>query len=125
MNGNCAVPILPISPLVSRHREFLDAYLPVLGAKGSNISIGRTPVTESEWAKFTGKEVAHDKARFPVTNVSVKDAAHSTRNAPNVVPRRVSSLEKPLPAIPTSPSASFAKTVDIGRVSANLSCRDQ
>ena len=55
-------------------RDKTDAYLPVLGAKGSNVSIGRTPVTESEWAKFSGKEVTHDKARFPVTNISVKDA---------------------------------------------------
>ena len=68
-------------------RDMKDAYLPVLGAKGSNISIGRTPVTESEWAKFTGKEVAHDKARLPVTNVSVKDAeeycAWLTKNDPD------------------------------------------
>ena len=55
-------------------RDRTDAYLPILGAKGSNVTIGRIPVTEAEWAKFTGKEVAQDKARLPVTNVSVKDA---------------------------------------------------
>ena len=55
-------------------RDRTDAYLPVLGAKGKNVSIGRTPVTEAEWAKFTGKAVAPEKARLPVTNVSVKDA---------------------------------------------------
>ena len=55
-------------------RDRTDAYLPVLGAKGKNVSIGRTPVTEAEWAKFTGKTVAPEKARLPVTNVSVKDA---------------------------------------------------
>ena len=54
-------------------RDRTDAYLPVLGAKGKNVSIGRTPVTEAEWAKFTGKPVAPEKARHPVTNVSVKD----------------------------------------------------
>jgi hypothetical protein len=36
-------------------RDRTDAYLPVLGAKGNNVSIGRTPVTEAEWANFTGK----------------------------------------------------------------------
>ena len=55
-------------------RDRTDAYLPVLGAKGKNVSIGRTPVTEAEWAKFTGKPVAPEKARLPITKVSVKDA---------------------------------------------------
>ena len=55
-------------------RDRTDAYLPVLGAKGNNVSIGRTPVTEAEWSKFTGKTVASEKARLPVTNVSAKDA---------------------------------------------------
>ena len=55
-------------------RDSTDAYLPVLGAKGKNVSIGRTPVTEAEWAKFTGKPVAPEKARLPITKVSVKDA---------------------------------------------------
>ena len=55
-------------------RDKADAYLPVLGAKGNNVSIGRTPVTEAEWAKFTGKPVASDRARLPVSNVSAKDA---------------------------------------------------
>ena len=55
-------------------RDRTDAYLPVLGAKGKNVSIGRTPVTEAEWAKFTGKAVAPEKARLPITKVSVKDA---------------------------------------------------
>ena len=55
-------------------RDRTDDYLPVLGAKGHNVSIGRTPVTEAEWAKFMGKKVAPEKARQPVTNVSLKDA---------------------------------------------------
>ena len=67
-------------------RDRQDAYLPVLGAKGNNVSIGRTPVTEAEWAKFTGKPVAPEKARLPVTNVSAKDAerycAWLTKNDP-------------------------------------------
>ena len=67
-------------------RDSTDAYLPVLGAKGNNVSIGRTPVTEAEWAKFTGKPVAPEKARLPVTNVSAKDAerycAWLTKNDP-------------------------------------------
>ena len=54
-------------------RDSTDAYLPVLGAKGKNVSIGRTPVTEAEWAKFTGKPAAPEKARLPITKVSVKD----------------------------------------------------
>ena len=67
-------------------RDRADAYLPVLGAKGKNVSIGRTPVTEAEWAKFTGKTVVSEKARLPITNVSVKDAerycAWLTKNDP-------------------------------------------
>ena len=55
-------------------RDRTDAYLPVLGAKGKNVSIGRVPVTEMEWAEFTGKSALPGKARFPVTKVSVKDA---------------------------------------------------
>ena len=55
-------------------RDRTDAYLPVLGAKGNNVSIGRTPVTEAEWAKFTGKPVAPGKDRLPVTNISIQDA---------------------------------------------------
>ena len=67
-------------------RDSTDAYLPVLGAKGKNVSIGRTPVTEADWAKFTGKPVAPEKARLPITKVSVKDAerycAWLTKNDP-------------------------------------------
>ena len=55
-------------------RDKADDYLPVLGAKGSNVSIGRTPVTEADWAKFVGNSVASGKERMPVTGVSVKDA---------------------------------------------------
>ena len=35
-------------------RDRTDAYLPVLGAKGNNVSIGRTPVTEAEWELAAG-----------------------------------------------------------------------
>ena len=55
-------------------RDRTDVYLPVLGAKGCNVSIGRTPVTEAEWAKFKGKSVSPEKARLPITNISVKEA---------------------------------------------------
>lgn len=55
-------------------RDSLDAYLPVLGAKGNNFSIGRTPVTQEEWAKFTGKTIAPEKARQPIVNISIKEA---------------------------------------------------
>ena len=56
-------------------RDSNAAFLPVLGAKGGNVSIGSTPVTEGEWAKFTEKTVAPEKERLPVTNVTVEDAA--------------------------------------------------
>ena len=55
-------------------RDKTDAYLPVLGAKGNNVSAGATPVTEADWAKFKGKTAASEKAKLPVTNVSLKDA---------------------------------------------------
>jgi len=55
-------------------RDKTDAYLPVLGAKGNNVSAGATPVTEADWAKFKGKAAAPEKAKLPVTNVSLKDA---------------------------------------------------
>ena len=68
-------------------RDRTDAYLPVLGAKGKNVSIGRTPVTEAEWAKFTGKKIAPEKEKLPITNVSAKDAerycAWLTKNDPS------------------------------------------
>ena len=55
-------------------RDGKDAFRAVLGAKGRNVSIGTTPVTEADWAKFTGKAVPPGKARLPVTDVSVTDA---------------------------------------------------
>ena len=55
-------------------REREDAFRAVLGAKGRNVSIGATPVTEADWAKFTGKAVSPEKARLPVTDISVMDA---------------------------------------------------
>ncbi len=55
-------------------RDGEDAFRAVLGAKGRNVSIGATPVTEADWAKFTGKAVLPEKARLPVTDVSVTDA---------------------------------------------------
>ena len=55
-------------------RDLSDAYLPVLGVKGRNFSIGRTPVTQEEWSRFTGKPAAPENARLPVINVSIKDA---------------------------------------------------
>ena len=55
-------------------RDMDDAYLPVLGAKGRNVSMGATPVTEAEWAKFKGTAVEPEKERLPVTGVSAYDA---------------------------------------------------
>ena len=55
-------------------RNRTDDYLVVLGAKGKNIMIGATPVTEADWAKFTGKDIPSEKARLPITQVSIKDA---------------------------------------------------
>lgn len=55
-------------------RDTADGYLPILGAKGNNVSIARTPITETDWAKFTGKSVSAEKSRLPITKVSLKDA---------------------------------------------------
>ena len=67
-------------------RDSKDAYLPVLGAKGNDVSIGRTPVTNGEYAKFlkaTGHtpprywndgKMPDGKDRHPVVNVSYDDA---------------------------------------------------
>ncbi|MBQ3746830.1 MAG: SUMF1/EgtB/PvdO family nonheme iron enzyme [Kiritimatiellae bacterium] len=67
-------------------RDSTDAYLPVLGAKGKNVSIGRTPVTNGEYAKFlkaTGHkpprswkdgDMPKGQERHPVVNVSYDDA---------------------------------------------------
>ena len=67
-------------------RDSKEAYLPVLGAKGNDVSIGRTPVTNGEYAKFlkeTGRKAPRDwkdgempegRERHPVVNVSYDDA---------------------------------------------------
>ena len=67
-------------------RDRTDAYLPVLGAKGKNVSIGATPVTNEEYAKFlkaTGHKPPHGwkdgemrkgTERHPVVNISCDDA---------------------------------------------------
>ena len=67
-------------------RDSKDAYLPVLGAKGNDVSIGRTPVTNGEYVKFlrdTGRTAPRDwkdgempkgKDCHPVVNVSHDDA---------------------------------------------------
>ena len=67
-------------------RDKTDAYLPVLGAKGNNVSAGATPVTNDEYAKFlkaTGHkpprswkdgEMPKGEERHPVVNVSHDDA---------------------------------------------------
>ena len=67
-------------------RDSKDAYLPVLGAKGNDVSIGRTPVTNGEYARFlketgrkapcnwNGGEMPKGKERHPVVNVSYDDA---------------------------------------------------
>ena len=59
---------------VARFCDNGEDYLPVRGVNGAHVSIGRTPVTEAEWAKFTGQTIPSDRLRHPVTNVSVKDA---------------------------------------------------
>ena len=52
----------------------LDGYLPLLGAAKS-VSVAYAPVTNEDYAKFTGKPVAAGTEKHPVTNVSVEDAA--------------------------------------------------
>ena len=49
-------------------------YLPLLGA-AKNVSVAYAPVTNEDYAKFTGKPVAPGTEKHPVTNVSVEDAA--------------------------------------------------
>ncbi|MBR4171487.1 MAG: SUMF1/EgtB/PvdO family nonheme iron enzyme [Kiritimatiellae bacterium] len=49
-------------------------YLPLLGA-ARNVSVAYAPVTNEDYAKFTGKPVAAGTEKRPVTNVSVEDAA--------------------------------------------------
>lgn len=49
-------------------------YILVRGMSGNNASMGCTPVTEEEWAKFTGKNATPDRLHLPVSNVSVEDA---------------------------------------------------
>ena len=51
-----------------------DTYLPLLGA-AKNVSVAYAPVTNEDYAKFTGKPVAPGTEKHPVTNVSVEDAA--------------------------------------------------
>ena len=48
-------------------------YLPLLGA-ARNVSVAYAPVTNEDYAKFTGKPVAGGTRKHPVTNISVKDA---------------------------------------------------
>ena len=42
-------------------RDGEDAFRAVLGAKGRNVSIGATPVTEADWAKFTPRSMSRRK----------------------------------------------------------------
>ncbi len=55
-------------------RDSGEAWLPVLGAPGRNVCIGRTPVTVAEWAAFAGTEVPGGRADYPVTGVSAAAA---------------------------------------------------
>ena len=50
-----------------------ESYLPLLGA-AKNVSVAYTPVTNEDYAKFTGKPVAAGTEKKTVTNVSVEDA---------------------------------------------------
>lgn len=56
-----------------RRRATDDAFLPLLGAKG-NVDVAYAPVTNEEYARFTGKTVKPGTERKPVVNVSLKDA---------------------------------------------------
>jgi len=49
-------------------------YLPLLGA-AKNVSVAYVPVTNEDYARFTGKPVAAGTEKHPVTNISVEDAA--------------------------------------------------
>ena len=51
-----------------------DTYLPLLGA-AKNVSVAYAPVTNEDYAKFTGKPVPAGTEKYPVTNISVEDAA--------------------------------------------------
>ena len=57
-----------------RRDEGGAGYLPLLGA-AKNVSVAYAPVTNEDYAKFTGKPVAPGTEKHPVTNVSVEDAA--------------------------------------------------
>ena len=48
-------------------------YLPLLGA-AKNVSVAYAPVTNEDFAKFTGKPVPAGTEKYPVTNISVEDA---------------------------------------------------
>ena len=48
-------------------------YLPLLGA-AKNVSVAYAPVTNEDYARFTGKPVAPGTEKHPVTNVSVAEA---------------------------------------------------
>ena len=65
-------------------------YLPLLGA-AKNVSVAYAPVTNEEFAKFTGKAIAPGTERLPVTDISysaaisycewlnARDSAHTYR----------------------------------------------
>lgn len=55
-------------------RPATAGYLPLLGA-AKNVSVAYAPVTNEDYAKFTGKPAAEGTEKHPVTNVSVEDAA--------------------------------------------------
>jgi len=57
----------------ARRPATANGYLPLLGA-AKNVSVAYAPVTNEDYAKFTGEPVAKGREKHPVTNISVEDA---------------------------------------------------
>ncbi len=49
-----------------------EAYHPLLGA-AQNVYVAHTPVTNAQYAEFTGKKVPQGAENLPATNVNIKD----------------------------------------------------
>ncbi len=70
-----------------------ETYLPLLGA-AKNVSVAYVPVTNEDYAKFTGKPVAAGTEK-------PSRADRSTPNVPTAAPRRRTRRRTPPRATPT------------------------